>query len=101
MTEFSNPVRISVIVPVHNASAWVEKCINGLLNQDYDAGSFEIILVDNNSSDDSKMRIRRHPRVRLLEETVQSAYAARNRGVRESQGDVLGFTDSDLSLIHI
>jgi glycosyltransferase involved in cell wall biosynthesis len=91
----SYPVRISVIVPVYNASVWVEKCIHGLLNQDYDARYFEMILVDNNSSDDSIMRIRRHQRVRLFEETVQSAYAARNRGVRESMGDVLAFTDSD------
>jgi len=89
------PVRISVIVPVYNASAWLQECIHGLLNQDYDHRHFEIVLVDNNSSDGSKALIRRHPRVRLLEETVQSAYAARNRGVRESQGDVLAFTDSD------
>lgn len=107
MTEFSEslqdgvsagqgrPMRISIIVPVYNASAWIEECIRGLLNQDYDHRHFEIILVDNNSSDDSKTLIRRHPRLRLVEETVQSAYAARNRGVRESQGDILAFTDSD------
>lgn len=84
-----------MIVPVFNASRWIEKCVHGLLNQDYDPTRFEIILVDNNSSDDSKGLIQRHPRVRLLEENVQSSYAARNRGVRESNGDLLAFTDAD------
>jgi glycosyltransferase involved in cell wall biosynthesis len=87
--------RISVIVPVFNASTWIERCIHGLLNQEYDASRFEIILVDNNSSDDSKSLIRRHQRVRLLEESVQSSYAARNRGARESSGELLAFTDAD------
>jgi|HubBroStandDraft_4_1064222.scaffolds.fasta_scaffold11663_2 glycosyltransferase involved in cell wall biosynthesis len=87
--------RISVIVPVFNAAAWIEKCIEGLLNQEYDSSRFEIILVDNNSSDDSKRLIRRYQRVRLLEEGVQSSYAARNRGVRESSGELLAFTDAD------
>ncbi len=84
-----------MIVPVFNASAWIEKCVHGLLNQDYDPSRFEIILVDNNSSDDSKRLIRRHARVRLLEESVQSSYAARNRGVSEASGEVLAFTDAD------
>ncbi len=87
--------RISVIVPVFNAAAWIEKCIYGLLNQNYDASRFEIILVDNNSTDGSKRLIERHQRVRLLEEGVQSSYAARNRGVRESSGELLAFTDAD------
>ena len=87
--------RISVIVPVFSASAWIERCIHGLLKQDYDASRFEIILVDHNSSDDSNGLLRRCQRVRLLEESVQSSYAARNRGVRESSGELLAFTDAD------
>lgn len=91
----ANTARISIIVPVFNSAAWIERCIAGLVNQDYDAGQYEIILVDNNSSDASGMLIRRHERVRLLQETVQSSYAARNRGVRESRGELLAFTDAD------
>jgi glycosyltransferase involved in cell wall biosynthesis len=94
----SNPAgtpRISIVVPVCNAAAWIESCITGLANQDYDPSQYEIILVDNNSSDASRMLIRRHERVRLLQEAVQSSYAARNRGVRESRGELLAFTDAD------
>lgn len=92
--------RVSVIVPVYNAARWIERTIQGLLTQDFDATQYELLLVDNNSSDDSKTRIRqypfgRSPNVRLLEEPVQSSYAARNRGVAESCGELLLFTDAD------
>ncbi len=89
------PLDISVIVPVYNSAAFLERSIAGLLQQDYDPSRYEILLVDNNSADDSKSLIRRCPRVRLLEEPVQSSYAARNRGVRESSGELLAFTDAD------
>jgi glycosyltransferase involved in cell wall biosynthesis len=88
-------VRISVIVPVFNASAWIESCIRGLLDQDYDPARYEIIMVDNNSSDDSAAMIRRWDRIRLLHEREQSSYAARNLGVRQSSGELLAFTDAD------
>lgn len=88
-------IRISVIVPVFNASVWIESCLRGLLNQDYDPARYEIIMVDNNSSDDSAAKIRRCDRIRLLHEREQSSYAARNLGVRESSGEVLAFTDAD------
>jgi glycosyltransferase involved in cell wall biosynthesis len=75
--------------------AWIESCLQSLLTQDFDRDRYEIIAVDNNSSDDSARLIRRHERVRLLQEPEQSSYAARNRGVRESSGEVLAFTDAD------
>jgi glycosyltransferase involved in cell wall biosynthesis len=88
-------LRISVIVPVFSASRWIERCMEGLLNQDYDPACFEIIMVDNNSPDDSAARIRRRDRIRLLHEPEQSSYAARNHGVRQACGEVLAFTDAD------
>jgi len=88
-------VRISVIVPVFNASTWIDRCIQGLLHQDYDPARYEIVMVDNNSSDDSAAKIRRHERIRLLQEREQGSYAARNLGIRESSGELLAFTDAD------
>jgi glycosyltransferase involved in cell wall biosynthesis len=88
-------LRISVIVPVFNASRWIDSCIQGLLNQDYDPACFEVIMVDNNSPDDSAGRIGRCDRIRLLHESEQSSYAARNCGVRQARGEVLAFTDAD------
>lgn len=85
---------ISVIVPMFNAARSIGRCVDALAHQDY-AGPYEILVVDNNSTDDSKRCVGPHARVRLLEETAQGSYAARNRGVREARGEVLAFTDAD------
>jgi glycosyltransferase involved in cell wall biosynthesis len=86
---------ISVIVPVFNSEKYIEQCIHALLDQDYPKDSYEIIMVDNNSTDMSARIISRYPSIRLLQEPVQSAYPARNRGIRFAKGDVIAFTDPD------
>lgn len=83
------------MVPLHNEERFIDECIAALLAQDYPAGRYEILVVDNNSTDSSAERVARYPRVRLLREPVQGDYAARNRGIRESRGDIIAFTDSD------
>jgi glycosyltransferase involved in cell wall biosynthesis len=91
----SQPIDISIIIPFYNAEAYIERCIAGLLAQDYPAGRFEIIMIDNNSPDRSVELVRRYPAVRLLHEPTQGAYAARNTGVRAARGRILAFTDPD------
>ena len=87
---------LSVVVPVYNSQALVERCIQGLLAQDYPAEHVEILLVDNDSTDASAAVIARHTgRVRMLTESKRGAYACRNRGVRESSGAIVAFTDAD------
>lgn len=86
--------RISVIIPVLNASSTLGDCIDALLRQDLPAGEFEVIVVDNNSTDDSIAIARQHG-VKVLSEPHKSAYAARNLGLREAKGDLVAFTDAD------
>jgi glycosyltransferase involved in cell wall biosynthesis len=69
--------------------------VQALLAQDYPADRYEVLVVDNNSTDRSAEVVARYPRVRLLHEPVQGDYAARNRGIAESRGEVVAFTDSD------
>ena len=86
---------VSVIVPVFNGAATIESCVQSLLAQDYPRERHEIIVVDNNSSDETAAIVTRYP-VRLVHERhKQSSYAARNRGVQEAQGEWLAFTDAD------
>ncbi len=89
------PVEVSVVVPVLNAERHLDACLEGLLSQDFPAGAYEIILVDNGSTDASVEIARRHPRVRVFRESRPGAYAARNRGVAESTGELIAFTDPD------
>ncbi len=88
-------IRISVIIPVFNAGRYLEQVIESLELQDYDRDRFEIIMVDNNSTDDSTTIIGRHPAIKLLQEPTQGSYAARNLGINSSVGEIIAFTDSD------
>jgi len=88
-------VEISVIVPFLDAERYLERCTRGLLDQQFDASKFEILMIDNGSRDGSAGIVRRHPRIRLLEEPRRGAYAARNRGLREARGRLIAFSDPD------
>jgi glycosyltransferase involved in cell wall biosynthesis len=93
--EVIDDVTVSVIVPVHNTAAHLERCIAALLAQDYPREEFEVLMADNNSTDGSAGILARAQGIRALSEPKQGSYAARNRGVREARGSTLAFTDSD------
>jgi glycosyltransferase involved in cell wall biosynthesis len=86
---------VSVIVPVYNAEDTIPKLVEALLRQNYPQDFYEIIFVDNNSKDSTPKLIEQCPVIFLQETMIQSSYAARNLGVRESSGEILAFTDSD------
>jgi glycosyltransferase involved in cell wall biosynthesis len=86
---------ISVIVPVHNCERFLKACIQGLLAQRYPEDAFEIIMVDNNSTDDSVNIIKHNRRIKLLMEHKQGSYAARNLGLAKAEGSIIAFTDAD------
>jgi len=88
---------VSIVVPFHNEQAHIERCIESLLSQDYPRERYEVVFVDNNSTDGSADIIRRHAGVRLLSEPKPGSYAARNAGVAASTGTIVAFTDSDCS----
>jgi glycosyltransferase involved in cell wall biosynthesis len=93
--EVIDDVTFSVIVPVHNTAEHLERCMAALRGQDYPRDQYEILMVDNNSTDGSAGILSRAPGVRALAESKQGSYAARNRAVREARGSILAFTDSD------
>lgn len=68
--------------------------MTALLEQDYPRSDYEVIAIDNGSSDDSRERLARYP-VKVVREAKRGSYAARNAGLREASGELLAFTDSD------
>jgi glycosyltransferase involved in cell wall biosynthesis len=88
-------IDVSIIIPVFNAERSLGACLDGINRQDLRACRYEVIVVDNNSTDASMSIARRHPAVRLLTEPRQSAYAARNRGLSVAKGQWIVFTDPD------
>jgi glycosyltransferase involved in cell wall biosynthesis len=86
---------VSVIVPVYNDCEHIELLLKSLLGQDYPEDLYEIIVVDNNSTDTSREIVQKFPVMLLEEAEIQSSYAARNRGIRHARGRILVFIDSD------
>jgi glycosyltransferase involved in cell wall biosynthesis len=86
---------VSVVVPLYNEERWIDECLRALSAQQYPEDRYEILVIDNNSTDRSAERVALYPRVRLLREPVQGDFAARNRGIVEARGDILAFTDAD------
>jgi glycosyltransferase involved in cell wall biosynthesis len=82
----------SIIIPVYNDKK-IAQCLQSIQANDFK--DFEIIVVDNNSSDpEIKEIVQRYP-VKYLLETKTGSYAARNTGAKNAQGDILIFIDSD------
>ncbi len=86
--------RVSVVVPVYNGADQIGHCIEALRQQTLPADSYEIIIVNNASVDDTEKIIKRYP-VRLLYEAKRGPAAARNTGIRAADADLIAFTDAD------
>ena len=90
----SNP-EISVIMPMFNARPFLEKSIGSILSQSFP--HFELIIVDNGSTDGSKQYAESlpDPRIRVISEPVQGTSHAVNAGMAASRADILAFMDAD------
>lgn len=85
---------VSVIIPTFNRGWILGEAVASVLNQDYAA--FELIVVDDGSSDETAQILQRLPdRIRVLTQKNRGVSAARNRGVAAAAGDLIAFLDSD------
>ena len=90
----SRRILMSVVVPAYNAGGTIDACLNSLLSQTVSRDSYEVIVVDNGSTDETAARIKSCP-VTYVYEPNCTVYAARNAGVGVAAGDIIAFTDSD------
>lgn len=111
-------MKLSIIVPVYNVAAYLRKCVDSLLAQDI--SDYEIILVDDGSTDDSgaiadeivreamgnglwaideetnsQSPIANRPTLRVIHQENAGLSAARNTGIAAATGDYIMFVDSD------
>lgn len=89
---------ISVIVPCYNSERYLPECLEALLSQCSSKARYEVIVIDNGSTDRSVNLIRGYTGVRLLEANRRGSYVARNVGVQAASGRILAFTDSDCAV---
>lgn len=95
---------LSVIVPVYNVEQYLRKCIDSLLTQDLSPQEYEIILVDDGSTDRGGAicdeYAKWHPNVRVIHQQNGGLSMARNRGADAAEGKYIQFVDSDDYLEH-
>jgi glycosyltransferase involved in cell wall biosynthesis len=90
----ATPIDVSVVVPVLDMDDTVGACVEALLAQDYPADHYEVVVVDNGSSDRTLDVLRPYP-VTVLHEPRRGPASARNRGVDAASGQLVAFTDAD------
>lgn len=88
---------ISIIIPVYNSSAYLDKCIGSVLMQTYK--NIEVILINDGSADDSFEICQKYAendhRIKLINKDNGGVSSARNAGIKASTGRYIAFADSD------
>lgn len=92
-------ILLSIIIPVYNVELFVEKCIRSCETQDINKDEYEIIVVNDGSTDNSLNIVndlaRRFPNIRVFSQSNAGLSAARNKGIQNARGDYIMFVDSD------
>ena len=88
---------VSIIIPAFNAAGTIERCLESVMALDFPAEEFEVIVIDNNSTDETPYIVDRYP---VLHEFagVRSRSVARNVGCRLARGEILAFIDADTAV---
>jgi glycosyltransferase involved in cell wall biosynthesis len=96
-------VKVSVIVPVYNTGKYVDECAPSLLGQSLPADEYEVVYVDDGSTDDTLSRLEKiaagHPNVQVHTQPNSGwPGAPRNLGMRHAKGEYIQFVDHDDTL---
>lgn len=88
-------MKLSCVITLYNDENYIERCISSILAQTYQ--NFEIVVVNDGSTDNSLSICENinDSRIRIISQENKGVCAARNRGIKESQGDYCLFIDSD------
>ena len=90
-------MKYSLIIPAYNAERTIASCLGSALNQSLSRDEYEIVVVDDGSTDKTSEIVKSYP-VRLIQQRNQGPAVARNSGANEAKGNILIFTDSDCEL---
>jgi glycosyltransferase involved in cell wall biosynthesis len=96
-------MKVSIVIPTYNAGRKIVRALNSVINQsawmeDFpEPASFEILICDDGSTDNTLHLAKMYPHVRILasEHNTGGPNAGRNRGIQAATGDVIAFLDQD------
>lgn len=90
-------MKVSIIVPVYNTEAYLERCLKSLVNQTLK--DIEIICIDDGSKDNSVAILKKYSqldkRIKIIEQENLGVSVARNNGLKLATGEYIGFVDSN------
>lgn len=93
---------ISIIICTYNRAQLLKKCIESILDNKYNPDKYEIVIVDNNSNDNTKeiaeKFVESNSNINYVVESKVGLSYARNRGIEISKGDIIAFLDDDTSI---
>jgi glycosyltransferase involved in cell wall biosynthesis len=99
-------MRISFVIPAYNEEHYISRCLDAIIREIGGAdrlggpnADYEIIVVDNNSTDDTDAVVARYPNVILLHEPRRGANRARETGFEASHGDLIAHLDADTEIM--
>lgn len=88
---------ITVIIPVYNGEKYIDKCINSVLNQQYQ--NIELILINDGSDDGSKEILdnwsKKNEKIKVIHQENSGVSVARNKGIEVANGSFVTFVDVD------
>lgn len=87
------PPLVSIVVPAYNEQDYIARCLDSLMAQEgFD--DYEVIVVDNNSTDNTNIIAKKYP-VRVIMENKQGVVSARDTGLKSARGSIIVSTDAD------
>ena len=96
----ASEIRITVAIPTYNRAGLLRQTLAGVMQQDFPADRCEVIVIDNNSRDDTRAAVAAfaaaRPAPRHVLETRQGLDHARNRAIAEARGEIIVFADDDI-----
>lgn len=91
------PPTISIIIPVYNASIYLDDCIQSIINQSF--SDCEFIFINDGSTDDSLFVLEKYKikdsRIKVIDQENKGVSVARNQGLAMAKGKYIGFVDAD------
>ena len=95
-TNNSLPVKVTALVCTYNYGQFLDRCLNSLLDQTYPKKDYEIVVVDDGSTDETSRVLKKYRRqIRVLRQSNQGLTAASNAGLRKARGEFLVRVDAD------
>ncbi len=93
-------MKVSIAIPTHNRATYLRQTLEGIARQDFPNAAFEVLVIDNNSRDDTRAVVEsfaaERPAPRYFLETKQGLDHARNRAIAEAAGEIIIFADDDI-----